>query len=92
MTVPYETRRFDGYERWRVWDPEERRERYVYTHRLAAVAWDVLDGLDDERHVHHVTEVPWLNTEENLEAVEPDEHGQVTRQQVRARADGGESS
>jgi hypothetical protein len=67
----YETRR-DGYERWRSF--EDGRERYIYVHRLAAVAWGILDGLDDDRHVHHVNGVEWFNTEDNLEACEPDHH------------------
>jgi len=67
----YETRS-DGYERWRSF--ENGRERYVYVHRLAAVAWDVLDGLDDPRHVHHVNGVEWCNTEDNLEARDPVSH------------------
>jgi hypothetical protein len=74
----YETRQYDGYERVREWDPQESRERYAYVHRLAAVAWGVLDGYDDPRHVHHRTSVPWLNTESNLQAIEPDRHAKVT--------------
>jgi len=55
--------------------PQDGRERPVYLHRLAAVAWGVLDGLDDPRHVHHCEwSIPWLNVEENLEAETPDEH------------------
>lgn len=88
--VPYETRPSDGYERWRTWDRGEQREVYIYVHRLAAVAWGVLDGLDDNRHVHHRQAVPWYNAVENLEAVEPDHHGTVTVAQRRARADGGD--
>ena len=67
----FETRR-DGYARWRSW--EDGRDRYVYVHRLAAVAWGILDGLDDPRHVHHVDGINWLNIEENLEARAPDRH------------------
>lgn len=67
----YEVRE-DGYERWRSY--EDGRERYVYVHRLAAVAWGILDGLDDPRHVHHVNGVKWFNTEDNLEARQPDRH------------------
>jgi hypothetical protein len=59
-------------------------ERPVYIHRLAAVAWGELDGLDDPRHVHHVTPVPWLNTEANLRAEEPDRHARITHTQQRA--------
>jgi|GEM_PF-1798244 len=68
----FETRG-DGYERWRSWDGE--RERYVYVHRLAAVAWGILDGLDDPRYVHHVNGIEWLNSEDNLEARDPVDHG-----------------
>lgn len=67
----FETRE-DGYERWRSY--EDGRERYVYVHRLAAVAWDILDGLDDPRHVHHQIPIQWLTIEDNLEAVEPPPH------------------
>lgn len=80
-----ETRRSDGYERVRAWDPEEQAERYCYIHRLAAVAWGILDGLDDPRHVHHVEAVPWYNSESNLEAVEPDYHALLTMEQTERR-------
>lgn len=62
-------------------------ERPVYIHRLAAVAWGLLDGLDDPRHVHHAVPVewlddadtraagiPWLTTESTLIAEDPSEH------------------
>jgi len=68
----FETRR-DGYERWRSWDGD--RERYVYVHRLAAVAWGILDGLDDPRHVHHTNGIEWLNVPDNLEARDLVDHG-----------------
>lgn len=67
-------------------DPHSATERPVYVHRLAAVAWDVLDALDDPRHVHHdLTEwagvdapetagVPWVTAEPVLEAEAPDDH------------------
>ncbi len=71
LTARFETRT-DGYERWRSWEDGE--DVYVYVHRLAAVAWGELDDLGDERHVHHVNGIEWLNTEDNLEAREPDEH------------------
>jgi hypothetical protein len=69
----FEARR-DGYERWRSY--EDGRERYVYVHRLAAVAWGILDGLDDPRHVHHINGVPWCNTEDNFEAVDERTHAE----------------
>lgn len=58
---------------------DEGGERPVYIHRLNAVAWGLLDGLDDPRHVHHRTSIPWLNTEDNLEAIDPSDHARVTR-------------
>jgi hypothetical protein len=67
-------------------DPHSATERPVYIHRLAAVAWGVLDGLDDPRHVHHdlsewagadapeTAGVPWLTAETVLEAELPTDH------------------
>ena len=62
-------------------------ERPVYLHRLAAVAWGLLDGLDDGRHVHHAVPeewlderdtraagIPWLTTEATLVAEDPPDH------------------
>jgi len=55
--------------------PHAGRERPVYLHRLAAVAWGILDGLDDARHVHHCEHsVPLLNVEDNLAAEKPEDH------------------
>jgi len=71
--VRFETRS-DGYERWRSW--ENGQDAYVYVHRLAAVAWGVLDDLGDDRHVHHKHSIPWLTTEDNIEAREPPDHAQ----------------
>lgn len=100
-TARFETRQSDGYERWRT--SYRGRDEYCYVHRLAAVAWGILDGLDDERHVHHRVldedlgdiqpkspGVPWLNVEEAFEAVEPDLHGYHHRAQQLA-TDGGKS-
>lgn len=81
MTRPGEPARLearqDGYVRWRAWDPQERRERYVYVHQLLAVA----EGADPEDvfsnglfHVHHENEVRWLNTPENVELVHHTDH------------------
>ena len=65
----------EGYAYVAATTPHDGRERPVYLHRLAAVAWGVLDGLDDPRHVHHSEwSIPWLNVEENLAAEEPDDH------------------
>lgn len=75
------TRTDKGHELLRI-TPEHhdgRATRYVSVHRLAAVAWGLLDGMDDPREVHHITEVGWLNAESNLEALPPQEHARRTR-------------
>lgn len=55
-------------------------------HRLLAYAWGEIDTLDDPREVDHaVFVVPWLNVEWNLEAVDPVEHGRLTRSRARRR-------
>lgn len=59
--------------------------RYVAVHRLAAVAWGVLDGLDDPREVHHVDVVPAHTAEANLVALDADEHGRLTRENAAER-------
>ena len=69
-------------------DPEDHGglgRRYVTVDRLAAVAWGVLDGLGDDREVHHVDYAPVHTAETNLEALPPEKHGQVTRADVQAR-------
>jgi len=76
-----------GYEYVAEHARRDARERPVYVHRLAAVAWGILDGLDDEREVHHeVPEawrsvdgpddagIPWLQAEHCLIAEQPAEH------------------
>lgn len=66
------TRPSDGRTRIRVY--HDGRERYVYIYRLAAVAWDLLDGLGDDRIIHHINGHPMDNRESNLEAHAADEH------------------
>lgn len=53
---------------------DNRTDRPVYVHRLVAYAHGLLDGLDDPREVHHTDGNPWLNSPENLQAVEHVEH------------------
>lgn len=68
-------------------DAPGRGERPVYVHRLAAVAWGLLDGLGDGDHVHHTVPetwlddvdtrdagIPWLTTEDTLSAEPPADH------------------
>jgi hypothetical protein len=55
------------------------REDSVAHHRVLAFAWGLLDDLDDEREIDHLTPVPWLNIEGNLDAVDPEDHGRRTR-------------
>ena len=93
----FETRS-DGYERWRAWDPRDRRERYVYVHQLVCIA----DGADPtlvfsdgEYHVHHGNRIRWDNRSSNLSLLNSDEHEQHHREhretgrKQRVVADGG---
>lgn len=57
--------------------------RPVYVHRLVAVAHDVLDGLDDPRHVHHTVH-PWVNSAAALEAVDAADHDGTDHAPARA--------
>lgn len=62
--------------------------RFVPVHRLAAVAWGHLDSLAQPLDVHHRDGCPVHNAEGNLAALDPREHGRVTRQQARDRQEG----
>ncbi|MGM0590942.1 MAG: HNH endonuclease signature motif containing protein [Halobacteriota archaeon] len=61
----------------------------VYIHRLLYVAVHGLDALPSGWHVHHEIPIPWLNTPDNLVAVDPDAHGRYHLQNEPLRADGG---
>jgi hypothetical protein len=65
-----------GHEMWKdgTGQREGWTEHRVAVHRLAAVAWGVLDGYEDERQVHHRNEVPWDNREGNLVALSEGDH------------------
>lgn len=73
--------RGDGYVRYRLWCPVERRERYVYEHQLVAL----LDGADPakvfsdgEHHVHHRNGHRFDNRRENLQVERSDDHARLT--------------
>lgn len=66
-------------------DVEGPHSRFVAVHRLAAVGWDVLDGLDDPREVDHIEEVPWWNAKQNCQALDSVEHGRKTRERAADR-------
>jgi hypothetical protein len=83
-----ETRLYDGRPRIRAGRRDTEPgygERYVYVYRLAAVAWGILDGLDDTREVHHDPGAPCLTAEWALSAQTPDEHARITRRQQQKR-------
>jgi hypothetical protein len=63
-----------GYERWETEAFGE--YAFVPVHRLAAVAWFGFDAVRDT-HVHHKIPIRWLNTEWNLEPIDPGEHIQI---------------
>lgn len=57
----------DGYEMWN--------DKYgcVLVHRLAAVAWFGMEAIKD-KDIHHISEIPWDNREENLVPLTRSEH------------------
>jgi len=74
--MPFRTRS-DGYERFRCWDPVEKRERYCYVHQLVAIA----NGADPEKVfsggeyvIHHHDGIKWHNSPENLELERTEDH------------------
>lgn len=96
MSVRLSVHSTKGYLRVRVDgdDVEGVRARFVSVHRLVAFAHGVLDDLGDDLEVHHVDAVPCHNGPANLEALDAQEHAQVTRQQAaqrRAAAVGGDA-
>jgi len=74
--VPFRTDN-KGYERWETEAFGE--YAHVAVHRLAAVAWFGFEAVRDA-HVHHKIPVRWLNTEGNLEPVDPGDHIQIHNQ------------
>lgn len=59
--------------------------RRIALHRLDAYAWGIIDDLGTDLEIDHVVPFPSLNIEENLEAVEPTDHGRRTRARERRR-------
>jgi hypothetical protein len=62
----------DGYEYVR--DRADGRDDTCYIHRLAFVAEYGFEALPKGYEVHHKLNIPWLNSPENLEAIEPIDH------------------
>lgn len=55
-------------------------------HRLILYAEGEIESpFEYPLEVDHLTPIPWLNYAENLDAVEPDEHGRRTRERARRR-------
>lgn len=68
----------DGYRYLCDGHPSDDDAAVVSEHRLAAVAWGILDGLDDPREVDHVDRSPTLTAEGNLVALSRDDHVERT--------------
>ena len=63
-----------GYRYISVEHPTDGSVDVVSEHRLAAVAWGVIEGLGDSREVHHSDRCKAHTAETNLEAMSRDEH------------------
>jgi hypothetical protein len=65
-----------GHEQWKDATGQKSgwTEQRVNVHRLAALAWGIIDTWDDPREVHHENEIPWDNREENLTALTTGDH------------------
>jgi len=68
---PYYATTTNGYEHWQ--NKFEGETDTVKVHRLAAVAWFGWDAVADNV-VHHRTDIPWDNREENLAPMARGEH------------------
>jgi hypothetical protein len=64
----------EGYRYLAVGHPSDEDVVVVSEHRLAAVAWGLLDGLGDEREIHHIDRCKAHTSESNLAAYSRDEH------------------
>jgi len=64
----------EGYRYLSVGHPSDEDHAIVSEHRLAAVAWGLLEGLDDDREIHHRYKRTTLTAEDNLVALSRDEH------------------
>jgi len=62
--------------------------RYIAVHRLVAYANRLIDSPGDDLQIHHVDGIPIRNGWENLIPLEPEIHGEVTREQIEARKEG----
>ena len=75
IRLPGVTTRKDGYE---IVQNQHKGDTFrVRVHRLAAVAWGLLDAKDlcnQEIDIHHKSNIPWDNRECNLEAIPHGEH------------------
>lgn len=67
-------------------DTESGHRRYVFAHRLAAYAWGELDALHQPLEIDHLDRSRTHNSEDNLCARAPREHGKITRERERDAA------
>jgi hypothetical protein len=62
-----------GYEIWRTYLGSGEERARLPVHRLAAVAWFGFDKVADNV-VHHESNIPWDNREDNLSVMSDNEH------------------
>lgn len=76
----------DGYRYIRV-GPARDPEGVIAEHRAAAFAWGLIDGLDSEREIHHSDGIKCLTSEEQLEALEREDHIETHVEQALRRGE-----
>lgn len=73
-----------GYEEFKI--RGNGRNSSIKHHRLLCYAWDMIDSpyiSKDDREVHHKTNISWLNTQDNLIALYPEEHRAVDKRRAK---------
>lgn len=65
------------YPRIRVWDPDEKRDHYLYLHRLTAYAHGIINDLWAPVDIHHANADGWDNRPENLEPLPRHVHQEI---------------
>jgi hypothetical protein len=79
----------EGYEKASSYIPSEGEVARVRIHQLlACLSHEPEEVFSPEKHVHHRSEIPWLNIPKNLEVVSREEHQRAHREGEWVEEDG----